>query len=290
MGRKRLLTILAAVTAAITLQVGPAAADDCLVLGEDVSLLQLVNLSSTTCVVDSAGKLVQGTLEDPVGTVEKTVEKTVDTVEKTVDTVQKTTEKVTETVTGSGGTTAPKPKPEPEPAPTTSPKPAPESSSGSGDGGASSTGGSNSGGSASKDVAASGDVREPQAADPARERQLGALRAIRDDLAAGTPADRGIAGPVQPFGDLATTDDLAAPQVADAGDVVPGVSEGRSPQVAPAPASPSQEAVLATSSPMRDIAEAPLALQLLAAALVMGAATVWTIASRELGRGQATTA
>lgn len=283
MGRKRLLTILAAVSTAIALQVGPAAAaDDCLVLGEDVSLLQLANLSKTTCVVDSAGKLIQGTLEDPVGTVEKTVEKTVDTVEKT-------TEKVTDTVTGGGATKPAAPSPEPEPAPETTPKPAPEGSSGSGGDAAPSTGGSSSGGSSDGVTASGGDVREPQAADPARERQLGALRAIRDDLAAGTSADRGIAGPVQPFGDLATTDDLAAPQVADAGQVVPGVSEGRDPQVAPS-SPPSQEAVLATSSPMRDIAEAPLALQLLAAALVMGAATVWTIASRELGRGQTTTA
>jgi hypothetical protein len=277
MGRKRLLTILAAVTAAITLQVGPAAAaEDCLVLGEDVTLLELASLSSTTCVVDSAGELIQGTLEDPVETVDDTVDDAVDTVEETV-----------EAVTGSDGTpTDPEPEPAPPPAP--APEPAPEGSSGSDGDGASSTDGSRSGGSTSDDVAASGDVREPQAADPARERQLGALRAIREDLAAGTSADRGIAGPVQPFGDLATTDDLAAPQVADAGEVVPGVAEGRSPQIAPA--SPSQEAVLANSSPMRDIAEAPLALQLLAAALVLGAATVWTIASRELGRGQSTTA
>ncbi|WP_052666978.1 hypothetical protein [Nitriliruptor alkaliphilus] len=276
MGRKRLLTILAAVTTAIALQVGPAAAaDDCLVLGEDVSLLELASLSETTCVVDSAGNLILGTLEDPAGTVEETVDETVDTVEKT-------TEKVTDAVTGGGATEPAEPSPEPESAP------APGGSSGGGGDGAPSTGGSNSGGSSGDVAASGGDVREPQAADPARERQLGALRAIRDDLAAGTSADRGIAGPVQPFGDLATTDDLSAPQVADAGEVVPGVSDGRGPKVAPA--SPSQEAVLATSSPMRDIAEAPLALQLLAAALVMGAATVWTIASRELGRGQTTTA
>jgi hypothetical protein len=282
MGRKRLLTILAAVTAAVTLQVGPAAAGtgDCLVLGEDVTLTQLVTLDPAICVVDSSGKLVQGT-------VEKTTEKTTETVEKTTESVTKTVEDTTKKVTGGSSTPAPTPTTDPAPTSPTSPT-SPKSDGGGSNGG--NTGGTTTapkGGSSGSNVATSGDVREPQVSDEARDQQLGALRAIRSDLAAGTPLDRGMAGPVQPFGGLMTTDDLAAPQVADAGEAVPGV-DGLDPQVAPAPEQ--REAVLANSSPMRDIAEAPLALQLLAAALVLGAATVWTIASRELGRGQTTTA
>jgi hypothetical protein len=279
MGRKRLLTILAAATAAVTLQVGPAAAGtgDCLVLGEDVTLTQLVTLDPDVCVVDSSGKLIQGTIDD---TTETTTETTKKTTETTTKTVEDTTKKVTESVSGDSSSPAPTPTTEPAP---TAPS-APKSDGGGSPGGTTTAPKSGSSGS---NVATSGDVREPQVRDDARDQHLGALRAIRSDLAAGTPFDRGMAGPVQPFDGLLTTDDLAAPQVADASGIVPGV-DGMDPQVAPAPEQ--REAVLANSSPMRDIAEAPLALQLLAAALVLGAATVWTIASRELGRGATTTA
>jgi hypothetical protein len=107
--------------------------------------------------------------------------------------------------------------------------------------------------------------------------------AIRNELAAGSPLDRGVAGPVQTFGGLGTTSDLAAPQVADPNDV----DSLMDPQVAPA-TEQEEEAIFASTDPMRDLAEAPLALQLLAAALVLGAAAVWTIAAREYGSERTT--
>jgi hypothetical protein len=283
MARKRLLTILAAVTAAITLQVGPAAAaDECLVLGEDVTAVELASLSKDTCVVDKDGKLVQGTLPT-----KDTTEKVEETTKKTTETTSSTTKKAVDTAKSA---TAPAPKPTESPA-APAPKPAaggeqtPASDSGSTSGSSSAP----SSASSTSGVAASGSTSEaPEVRDPARDRQLGALQAIRSDLAAGTPFQRGVAGPVQTFGDLATTSDLAAPQIAE-GRVTPDIADPASPDIAPATGQ-QEEALLASSTPMRDIAEAPLALQLLAAALVLGAAAVWTIAARELGKGETTTA
>lgn len=294
MGRKRLLTILAAVTAAVGLQVGPAAADHCLDRG-DLSLTEFLGLDDSVCVVDADGKLLQGTLEhasEPVDeTVEKTtdtVEDTTDTVEETTDTVEETTEEAIDTVTGGGS-----------PTPSDPPPAAPDPDAGGDTGGT--TGGGTAGGDTaspgdrsngdrtnSPGVSASGDARRPVVHDPARDSQLAALRAIREDLAASSWADRGVAGPVSPFGGLNDTDlDLAAPQVADSG-VEPEFGERLTPEVAVA--SDEEDALLATSSPVTDLAEAPLALKLLASALVLGSGAVWTIASRELGKGSAGTA
>lgn len=287
MGRKRLLTILAAVTAAATLQVGPAAADHCLDR-DDLSLSEFLGLADSVCVVDADGKLLQGSLEHASEPVEETVEKTTDSVEKTTDAVKETTEKVTDTVTGDDDPTPSDPAP-------TAPDPAPGGTTGGGSGDG--TAGGDTGSSGDRvtagttnqpGVAASGDARRPAVSDPARDSQLAALRAIREDLAASNWADRGMAGPVSPFGGLSDTDlDLAAPEVADSG-VEPEFGERLTPEVAVA--SDDQDALLATSSPVTDLAEAPLALKILAAALVLGAGTVWTIASRELGKGSAGTA
>jgi hypothetical protein len=291
MGRKRLLTILAAVTAAVTLQVGPAAADHCLDRG-DLSLTEFLGLADDVCVVDADGKLLQGTLDHATEPVEETTEKTVetttdtvktttDTVKKTTDTVEDTTKKVTDTVTG--GSPAPTEPPPTDPPPSTG-----GNTGGDSDGGAPGDDTSSSGGQATADrssgVSASGEARRPVASDPARDSQLAALRAIREDLAASSWDDRGMAGPVSPFGGLSDTSlDLAAPEVAGSG-VEPEFGDRLTPEVAVA--SDDEDALLATSEPV-DLAEAPLALKLLAAALVLGAGAVWTIASRELGQGSA---
>lgn len=280
MGRKRLLTILATVAAAVTLQAGPASAqlddtvdlgsdDDCLEVGVDISLEEALKLDPSVCVSED-GVEVEGGSE--------TLGQEVDAGE-TTDKVEETTEKVTDTAKQEA----------PAPAPPKEPAPNPGGSGSGDDGGSSSDGGSTapSGGDGGSDVAASGEVREPEApaVDEARQRHLGTLLAIRDDLAAGSSVDRGIAGPVRPFGDLLSTDDLAAPQVADAAGVTPDVD---SPAVAPADEA-DEKAVFASTTPMGDLAEAPIALQLLAAALVLGAAAVWTLAAREFGVKDQTT-
>jgi hypothetical protein len=281
MGRKRLLTILATVAAAVALQAGPASAqllddtvnlgsdDGCLEVGVDISLSDALKADSSTCITEGGVEVKAETLQQKVDT------------KKTTTKVEETTSKVTETAKQES----------PAPAPEKAPAPKPDTGGTTGGGSPASDGGgttSSDGSAPSSDVAASGEVREPQAAatDPNRQRHLGTLLAIRDDLAAGSPAARGVAGPVQPFGDLATTDDLAAPQVADAAAVTPGIE---SPEVAPGSEAAEEAALFASTTPMRDLAEAPVALQLLAAALVLGAAAVWTLAAREFGVGEQTT-
>lgn len=301
MGRKRLLTILATVVAAVSLQVGPAAAqslslpglgevnlggssDDCFEIGVDLSLGEILKLDPSVCISEDGVEIEGGVaaLEDKVkvdaGEVTKPVQ---DATKKVADSVKRNAGSAGRDDADAGGEGG---------------------ASEGGSGGNADTGGSNSGssggdatgsedasgGQEDSEVAASGQVSEPRTARSAeRQAQLGALMAIRNELAASSPVERGIAGPVRPFGGLSSTDDLAAPQVADAADVVPGVDERLAPEVAPS-AEQSQQAVFASSDPMRDLSEAPLALQLLAAALVLGAAAVWTITAREYGQKRTT--
>lgn len=301
MGRKRLLTILATVVAAVSLQAGPAAAqslslpglgeinlggssDDCFEIGVDISLAELLKLDPSVCITED-GVEIEGGVEALEGKVR------VD-AGKATQPVQDATKKVAESVKRGSGSDRGEDAPTGGDDGTSSDRPSGAASdggaTGSGDGSGSTGGGGASDREDDGEVAASGRVEEPATARSAeRQAQLGALMAIRNELAAGSPAERGIAGPVQTFGGLSSTDDLAAPQVADAGEVVPGVDERLTPEVAPSSEQP-QEAVFASSTPMRDLAEAPLALQLLAAALVLGAAAVWTITAREYGTDRTT--
>jgi hypothetical protein len=292
MGRKRLLTILATVAAAVTLQVGPAAAqslsvpgvgdaggDDCLEIGADISLSDALKLDPSVCVSENGVEVDGGssTLKDKVeAEAEKATKPVQETTKKAAETTKQaaeTTKKTAEQATGGGGSDG------------GSSGGDSGSTSGGSSGSSGSSGTSTSSGASGSDVAASGEAPEPLTSTPpaSRQAQLGALMAIRNELAAGSPLDRGVAGPVQTFGGLGTTSDLAAPQVADPNDV----DSLQDPQVAPA-TEQEEQAIFASTDPMRDLAEAPLALQLLAAALVLGAAAVWTIAAREYGSQQTT--
>ncbi len=300
MARKRLLTILAGVTAAVTVTAAPAAAqirlpglgeitlgaDECLEIGVDISLVDALRIDPSICISEDGVEIEGGAAGIDVGQITEPVEEV--------------TRKVAE---GAKAATDRSPEPSTPPSDTPSKPAAPAKGDGGGSAGSdrgNATQGTDRGGdggasasdrSNGADVEASGSARAPQVSDPARDAQLGALRALRNDLAAGSPGYRATAGPVQTLGPLSSAGgDLAAPQVAEAGagEVVPGVDERLAPEVTTS--DDGQDAVLASSSPAADITEAPLALQLLAAALVLGAAAVWTIAARELGRSQDTTA
>jgi hypothetical protein len=107
---------------------------------------------------------------------------------------------------------------------------------------------------------------------------LETLRAVQSDLAAGAVTTGGPVGPGIPDADSSA--------FAQPGGAVPEpeISASRPQVTGPR----NQDAVLATSAPPMPITEAPLALKLLASALVLGAGAVWLIAQREYGTVVAT--
>jgi hypothetical protein len=291
MGRKRLLTILTAATFGVGLPASAASAqlggvpvvgdvvdgvlgEDCVDL-DDLSLSELSRLASDTCLVD--GGVVVDTAAAVADATAELAKRAQDTGSAATGTVRDTTSKVTDTArSGTGEERSPAPSapsggssggdPVAEGGDTTAPATAPQTVT-----------------STRTVTRSGGEVDRPSAAEVReRERQLGTVRALRSDLSLGTNLDRGVAGPVVPFGGPSTTSlDLAAPQVADA-DLAPGVEPGVTPQVA-SPGLDDEDAIFATSAPLPEREGVPLTLQLLATSLVIGSAAVWALSRRSLG-------
>lgn len=244
MGRKRLLTLLAALVAAVGLQVGPAAAldvdtdDGCVESSVD---LGLIALDPKLCVSPEDGVSLDGGA----------------TVDDTTVDIGKATQPVEDVVNDVIATKAPKDEPDPEPAPPTrdpGSDPAPDRGS-----------------SAPPPAVAPAGRADTFDPDAERER-IASLRAIEADLAARSLPEHGVQGPVGPgvadLGRIVVPD--VAPSVAPRGEV-------RS--VEP----DSQDALLAARDRSEPLGDAPLALKLLASSLVLAAGAVWLIAQREYG-------
>ncbi len=283
MGRKRLLTILTTVIVAVGVPAGTASAqlrlpgvgsvdvtEDC--LEANLSLGDLVNLDPKLCAAEDEASSPLEQVTEPVKQATKAV-----------------TDKVNEVVGGTqGGGTAPT-------APSAPSGDGGDAPAADGSGGSGATDGGTSADRADRDTRGGSQVQPAGTADPAptaseqreRDRQLASIRALRSDLAAGTNLDSGLSGPVVPFGGLSSLqlDEPADPLVAE-GSIVPGIDTSVAPDVAPA----SEQAIFAGGPAAPDLAEVPLSLQLLAAALVLGAGAVWTLARRELGGSTFTSA
>jgi hypothetical protein len=255
MGRKRLMTILAGMIAAVGLHVGPAAALD-LVKVDSSDGLQ-VEAELDTELTDDALKVEAEVSSDPklkVGDTEVDGNDATEPVEKTVEKVTKKSD----------------------------PEPSEGSSGGSSDDGSSST--SSGSTSTSGSSTSTADDREVTTAGrtesfitPEREAQIEAFRAMRDARApfSGAEFDGQVIPGVQLAPRTAPTDDaFAAP------DVAPGI-EVAAPSVAGE--QPRQEAQLASTPFSGTLPEVPIALQLLAGTLVAGTALAWHLARHELG-------
>jgi hypothetical protein len=249
MGRKRLMTILAGMIAAVSLQVGPAAALDLGPVKVDSSDGLEVEAELDTELTDDALKVEAEVSSEPklkVGDTEVDGSDATGTVEKTV-------EKVTD-----------KSEPAPEPS---------EGSGGSGsEGSSSSSPGSTSASGSSTERAGDRQVttagRTESFITPEREAQIEAFRAMRDARAPFSAAD--FDGQVIPGVQLAprtapTDDAFAAP------DVAPGI-EVAAPSVA---GDEPRQAQLASTPFSGTLPEVPIALQLLAGTLVAGTALAW---------------
>ncbi|MEX1178185.1 MAG: hypothetical protein WEB09_06960 [Nitriliruptor sp.] len=292
MGRKRLLTILTAVIVGVGVPAGAASAQSLPVPG-----VGEVGVSDDCAEADlSVGELeVDGDLcvtEDGVELRDDSeVAGTDSPVKKVTEPVEEVTEKVTEPLrksTGGGDAGTDEP----------------DTSSGGDAGGAAggevdrSRGGDGSGTNSERvtsderedrrrgQVAAAGDAEPISTEDAQRQHRLASIRALRSDLSGGRDLGPGVAGPVVPFGDLGL-EQAESPLVADEGGIAPAFDGEESflPEIAP-----TEQAILASQAPAPDLAEVPLALQLLAGALVLGAGAVWTLARREVGADTTTTA
>jgi hypothetical protein len=250
MGRKRLMTVLAGVVAAVGLHIAPAAAVDASVPG----------VGDATVEVADDGVKVEAELDtDTVVKVDPKVEAEVSPKPKVkVD---------PGSTTSDSGVSSPAPKaPAPAPseaAPEAVTEEAPTSSASADEGEVTTAGRS--------------DALEMT---PERAARLEAFRAIREADAAfgtGTAFDADVIPGVLLAPRSAVTDDgvfLAEPEVA------PGV-EVASPSVAGS--DQPQSAQLATTPFSGTLPEVPVALQLLAGTLVAGTALAWHLARRELG-------
>lgn len=280
MGRKRLLTLLAAMTATVALNAAPAAAqlslpglgelklgpndDSCLEVGVDVALGDLLSLDPSVCVLGEDGEVLD-------------VDGKVKLGEEELD-LGEATKPVTDAVNRGGSSSPATPSDDADPAPRsgsgsqpepTTPRPTPRA----------------------EDDAAEEPEVGPAAFSEANPRQDQAilLAQLQEDLARQRRADV-VFGPVAPgVGDPGIA---AAPEVADslgaASEVTPGVTPSpAAPEVAPQPQR--EEAILASGPASTPAPGVPAALQLLTGAMVLGAATVWHLARREYG-GSAPTA
>jgi hypothetical protein len=285
--RRRSLTILASTTTAVVLAAAPASAqlggvvdtvtgavDD---LADELGLAQ----DSNGCFIDLTEEEREQLLAidgDLCTRLKETTQPVDEATKQATDTAKATTEKAT------------------EPVKETAPAPDPPSDGGSsgGDGGGSSDGGSTAtaadgasgGGPAAPSEASAERAAEPErveqlSSEQDRERRMATLRALRSDISSGVlRADTGVLGPVGPgvAGIEGSSPDLAAPEVAD-GELTSAVADGAAPEVA------DSGGILATSGPLGSGADVPLALQVLAGALVLGSGAVWTLARREVGDG-----
>jgi hypothetical protein len=251
MGRKRLMTVLAGVVAAVGLHIAPAAALDVGVPG----------VGDASVEVSEDGVNVEADLDaDTVVKVDPKVEAEVSPKPKVkVD---------PGSTTSDSGVSSPAPKapaPAPSEAATEAVTEEAPTSSGSADEGEVTTAGRS-------------DALEMT---PERAARLEAFRAIREADAAfgfgtGTAFDADVIPGVLLAPRSSATDDgvfLAEPEVA------PGV-EVASPSVA---GDQPQSAQLATTPFSGTLPEVPVALQLLAGTLVAGTALAWHLARRELG-------
>jgi hypothetical protein len=252
MARKRLMTILAGMIAAVGLHVGPAAALDLVKVDSSDGLK--VEAELDTELTDDGLKVEAEVSSEPklkVGDTEVDGSKATEPVEKTVEKVTKS-------------------DPDPEPS---------ESSSGqsSNDGSSSTSSKSSTSGSSTandREVTTAG--RTESFITPEREAQIEAFRAMRDARApySGAEFDGQVIPGVQLAPRSAPTDDaFAAP------DVAPGI-EVAAPSVA---GEPPRQAQLASTPFSGTLPEVPVALQLLAGTLVAGTALAWHLARHELG-------
>jgi hypothetical protein len=268
MGRKRLMTVLAGVIAAVGLHVGPAAALD----------LGLPGIGDAT-VETSDGLSVEADLDAGVDSVIKLTPKV--EAELSSEPTLKVEDGATvgDTEIDLGEATEPvqdavNETKQPSPAPV----PSPDAPADGGEGGASDQ---PKGDTAAEDGASSSDGevttagRSQAAMSPERAARLDALRAIRDQDAAlgGVAFDGNVLPGVELAPRSSALDDFAAdPEVA------PGV-EVAAPSVA---GDQPQSAQLATTPFSGVLPEIPIALQLLAGTLVAGTALAWHLARKEL--------
>ena len=213
MGRTRLMTILAAVVVATTCNVSAASAQlsipgvgdvdlgtggedqDCLEIGVDLELGDLVGLDPSVCVLDEDGDVIDLEGGVSVGDEDLDVGEATRPVEDAVN------EEIPPAARHGGSAPSPA-TPEPEPETPSSPAPGSDRPS-EGNGG---SGGDDAGDASGGERADAPDpmiaARERNAAidrDRYREHQLANLRALRSDLSSGSlRADSGVLGPVAP--------------------------------------------------------------------------------------------
>jgi hypothetical protein len=248
MARKRLMTVLAGVVAAVGLHLAPAAAVDVGVPG----------VGDATVEVAEDGVKVEADLDaDTVVKVDPKVEAEVSSKPKV---------KVDEGSTATdSGVSSPAPK---------APAPAPSEA----------TSGSSESAMPTTPPADEGEVTTAGRSDalemtPERAARLEAFRAIREADAAfgtGTALDADVIPGVLLAPRSSATDDevfLAEPEVAPGVEVASPSDAGEQPQ----------SAQLATTPFSGTLPEVPVALQLLAGTLVAGTALAWHLARRELG-------
>lgn len=255
MGRKRLLSILAGVIAAVGLATGPAVAQISLD-GGGISVQVDLGVASTDTTISGDG------VTGDTSVAGQDLDEVTDTVTSTVDAVTRRPKDPVE-----GGAPS---------------EPTPDAPSAGGSEPARDSGGTSDGQRTERSgkVEAAGDAQQARP-DPAREQQVAALGALRRDLAlhgsaprGGSPVVPGIIGPPSPDGSVSS---FAAPQVAPP-EVAPGVPSWSQSDDAEA------AALLATSPIERAAADVPLLLKLLAGGLVLGSAAMWNTAREELQR------
>jgi hypothetical protein len=284
MNRKRLLTILAAATAAMALHMGPAVALDVNVDTSDGLKVEAEVGDDDTVKLDPKIKVgsSDGTkVESGDSKVDETTKSTQDTVSKTTDETKKTVKETTEKATGGSGDST---------------------GGGSSDGSSSSSSedkksGSSGGSSDSKSSKSSDDeVRTASRAQMAFGTEDRAPTAAMNRLSgiefssSGASQRPGLGGGVTPAFSLADFDPDAEFQepliAAPGGDFTSASGDGderddvAAPQVA---TPPSTEAELATSPHTDGSGNVPAGLKLLAASLIAGTGAVWHMARREVG-------
>jgi hypothetical protein len=268
MGRKRLMTILAGVIAAVGLQVGPAAALD---LG--VGSIKLDTSDGLQVEAEADAEVGDLTLDPKVSADVSSDPKVEAEAGDTKVDSREVTDPVKDAVDGGSSPSEPSPSPS-EPS---------NGGSGGSTGGDSSDGGSSSTSDRSSGSTGPSDDRQVTTAgrtesfiSPERAAQIEAFRAMRDADASfgGGEYDGRVVPGVQLAPRTAPTDDAFADS-----EVAPGV-ELAAPSVA---GERPQQAQLATTPFSGTLPEVPVALQLLAGTLVAGTTLAWHLARRELG-------
>jgi hypothetical protein len=292
MNRKRLLTILAAATAALALHVGPAVALDVNIDTSDGLKAQVDVCDDDTAKLaakieaDCPGVEVKSgdTKSDAEKKTQSTTESTKDTVSKTTDTAKETVKRTTEKATGGSGDS------------TGGDSGSSGGSSSSNDSKSGSSGGTSSSSDSKSSKSSDDDVRTASRAQMAFGTQDGAPTAAMNRLSgiefssSGASQRPGLGGGITPAFSLADFDPDAEFQepliAAPGGDFTSASGDGSqsddvaAPQVA---TPPSTEAELATSPTSDGSGNVPAGLKLLAASLLAGTGAVWHMARREVG-------